>query len=427
MDSFVARQPIFDHHLRVIGYELLFRSSPENVFLPGTDIDRASSSVIADSVLASGLSALTAGQPAYINLSRTALVGDFATLLPKDRVVLEILESVDIDDEVVEACQRLKRAGYVLALDDVVGDDGPRAALIDLVDIIKVDFLGIPEREARGALTARLRARGPILLAEKVETHAVFEEASHAGYVRFQGYFFARPVMTTLKAVPAFRLNYLRLLREVSRPELKLDQLEQIIKQELSMSYRLLRYVNSAAFAFLIEITSIRQALILVGQDQIRKWASVWALAGVGGDRPVELVVASSIRALLCESLAAAAGLGDRASDLFLMGMLSMIDAILDRPMEQALETLSLPYDVQDALLGGGNRLRLLLDCVTAFERGDWNASSTAAAALTVDEELLAHRYLAATSWAGTVFGGPAGQNFRPPARDTRRPPSVGA
>lgn len=427
MDRFVARQPIFDHRLRVIGYELLFRSGPENVFRPGTDLDRASSSVIADSVLGSGLATLTAGQPAYINLSRAALVGDFATLLPKDKVVLEILEGVEVDDEVLAACHRLKRAGYVLALDDIIGDDGPQAALIDLADIIKVDFLGIAEREAREALTARLRSRGVILLAEKVETHAVFEEASRTGYARFQGFFFSRPVMTTLTAVPAFRLNYLRLLREVSRPEPGLDQLEQTIKQELSMTYRLLRYVNSAAFGFLIEITSVRQALVLVGQQQIRKWASVWALAGVGGDKPVELVVASSIRALLCESLAAAAGLGDRASDLFLLGMLSMIDAIMDRPMELALATLPLPDDVREALLGGANRLRLLLDCVTAHERGDWNASSTAAAALTIDDDLLAREYLAATGWAGTVFGGPAGQGVRPPPGTTRRLAPVGA
>lgn len=403
MDVFVARQPIFDQTSKVFAYELLFRSGPENYFT-GTDFDASSSRVISDGMMVMGLDSLTGGKRAFMNFARSALVNDFAMVLPHDRVVVEILETVEPDKEVVAAVIRLKEAGYQVALDDFV-DDQRYAPLLDLVDFVKVDFLATADPASRAAVAARLAPRGIRLVAEKVETREAVDEATASGYTFFQGYFFARPIMVPAKDVPGFRLNYLRLLKEINEPRTNLDKLEAIMKQEVSMAFRVLRYINSAAFGFRSEVTSIRHALVLMGEGEVRRWASVWAMAGLGKDRPLELVVTSTLRAKFCELLAIAAGLTDRQSEMFLAGMFSVIDAIIGRPIDEILKSLSVPADVRDALLGRQNGVRAAMDCALAYERGDWAASAEAGGRMGVAESAIAESYLTAASWSRGVFG----------------------
>jgi EAL and modified HD-GYP domain-containing signal transduction protein len=406
MNVFVARQPIFDRKLKVFGYELLFRSGPDACFSASTDIDYASSQTVSAGVTLMGLENVALGKRAFINVSRGILVDDLAMTLPKNKVVVELLESIEPDDAVLAACRRLKQAGYLIALDDFIEREND-TELVKMADFVKVDFQSTTP-EKRDALARTLGARGMKMLAEKVETREEVREAGPSGYMYFQGYFFSKPTLVATKDIPGFRLNYLRLLQELNRPEASIHKLEEIIKLEMSIAYRILRYVNSAAFGFRGKINSIREALVLLGQDLIRKWTSVWALAGLGQDKPTELVVGSVIRGICCEALGPKAGITGRGSELFLLGTFSMVDAIMDRPMEEVLSQLSLPDDVRDALLSGGNPLRSVLDCTVAFERGEWEACAKAAADVGIPEEEVPAAFHKASEWATKVFASAA-------------------
>ena len=349
-----------------------------------------------------GLETITRGKRAFINVSRRVLVEDLAMTMPRNRVVVELLESIEPDDEVLAACRRLKNAGYLLALDDFV--ERPHdEALVAMADFVKVDFrASTPANQEK--LARKFVNRGIRMLAEKVETQDEMKTAVPAGYTYFQGYFFCRPTVVASKDIPGFRLNYLRLLRELNRPDVSIHKLDDIIKQEMSVTYRILRLVNSVAFGTRKRIDSIRDAIVFLGLDIVRKWTSVWALAGLGRDKPVELVVDSVVRGLCCERLAPQVGLANRASELFLLGMFSMLDAIMDRPMDEVLSSLALPDDVRNALVAGEGPLRLVLDLTIAFERGDWETCTRCATALGISEEELATTYHDASRWATNAF-----------------------
>jgi EAL and modified HD-GYP domain-containing signal transduction protein len=399
-DVFVARQPIFDTRLRVFGYELLFRSGMDN-YCAGVSPEVATSQVISNGMTI-GLASLTDGRPAFVNFSRSALVDDFAFLMAPQEVVVEVLETVEPDDQVLAACERLKKVGYRLALDDFTERPG-YGRLVELADFIKVDVLTTPGA-SRATLPTRYATGNRHLLAEKVETRDVFAETAGQGYRYFQGYFFSRPTIVASKALPGYRLNYLRLLRELNRPDVDLRRLEDIVKQDASMTLRILRRVNSAAYGFRMTTSALSHALVLLGEREIRVCATVWSLAELARGLPPELVVSSTLRARLCELLAEPAGLGDRASDLFLVGMFSMLDAILEQPMEQIVGTLPLADDVRDALVGGQNPLRGVVDCAVAYERGQWDAVGPLARASGIAETDLARCYPEAIAWARGVF-----------------------
>jgi c-di-GMP-related signal transduction protein len=400
-DVFVARQPIFDDEQRVFAYELLFRSGPENYFSPGRSPEMQTSSVISNGMFV-GLASLTDQKPAFVNFSREALLGDLAFALPQREIVVEILETVTADGETLAACERLKQAGYRLALDDYV-DDPERAPLAALADFIKVDVLSTsPEVAAR--ITKKYRSAQRRTVAEKVESREALAAIRAGGFDYFQGYFFSRPVVVTSRTIPAFRLNYLRLLNELNKPSTDMRRLEEVIKQEASITFRLLRRVNSAAFGFRMEASSLRHALVLLGEREIRMCATVWAMADLARDMPSELVVASTLRARLCELMAPLAQMPNRSLDLFLVGMFSMLDAILDQPMERILVTLPLGSDVRDALLGGQNPLRSVLDCVMAYEQGLWDKASNLAVAAGIPEREIPTCYLEAVAWTRDIF-----------------------
>jgi len=397
MEAFIARQPIFDTDESVYAYELLFRSGAENVFTHD-DPDQASATVMADGSFLIGMETLSDGKPAFINATRDILVKDYFSLLPKEQAVVEVLETVTPDAEVVAACRQLKDAGYTLVLDDFIYADGLEE-LIGLSDIIKVDFIATRGSE-RKTLVEKLSSRGIRFLAEKVETREEFQEALDIGYAYFQGYFFSKPTIVSAKAVPAFKLNYMRILKEVQQPELNFRQIDGIIKLEMSLSYKLLRYINSAYFGLRSKVSSIMHAMTLLGEREFKKWISFVALASMGQDKPNELVIAALARAKFCESLAPRVGLRARSEELFLMGLFSLLDAIMGRPLPELLQKIPLADDIKSALLGKENKLRNVYDYVLAYERGDWQALADKAEALHLDEEGIPELYLKTVEWA---------------------------
>ena len=397
---FIARQPIFDRQEQVYGYELLFRSGMENRYT-AKDGDAAVCDV-ADNFLNAGAKTLTAGRKAFINCTRQFLVNDYATILPHEETVIEILETVEPDSEVLAACRRLKSLGYLIALDDFVYSQKLQP-LVDLANIIKVDFRFSTPGDRRQAV-AQFAPQGIHLLAEKVETHEELAEARDSGYVYFQGYFFCQPQIVLSQHIAAFKLHYLRILQAINKPELDRSEIVELIEREVSLCYKLLRFVNSALFGFRRDISSTRHALDLLGDRAVKKWAMVAAVLGMAGNEPNELVLTSLARGRCCELLAADLGAQKDEQSMFLLGALSLMDAMLGRPIAEVVAEIALPDMVRTALLGGPNRYREILDLVMAFEAGRWSEVSELALDLRQDESQLLSSYLEAVDWAQNVF-----------------------
>lgn len=397
METYLARQPIFDHQQRVFAYEMLFRSGLTSNSYDGTNQNHAASKVIADCCSMLGPQSVTNGKRAFINVTRDTLLSDYVSLLPKEVAVVELLETVTPDEAAIAACQRLKQQGYLLALDDFIYSEGYRP-LVELADIIKVDFL-TTSRGMQAELAQQFAPRGIKLLAEKVETREVYEDAVKMGYAYFQGYFFCKPEIIARKDVPGFKMNYFRILQEIQRPELDFGEIENIIKRDVALSYKFLRYINSASFSLRNEVSSVRQALNLLGEVPVKKWVSLITLTSMAQDKPAELVMQALIRAKFCELLAPSAKLKPRASELFLMGMLSLIDAIMDQALSSILVELPIGEEIKTALLEGGNRLGEVYHFVLAYERGDWNKLAEMAAKLDIDESAPPQIYLEAVEW----------------------------
>ncbi len=396
---YVARQPIVDREQKVFGYELLFRDGIENCFTG--DSDEASRATL-DRSLLMGLDVLCDGRRAFVNCTRDTLIKGLVTLLPSASTVVEILEDVPPDPDVVAACQNLKEAGYLLALDDYVADD-PRESLAEMADIIKVEMQLTTEAQ-RAEMIKRHGPWRTRMLAEKIETQNDFVRARDQGFVYFQGYFFRRPEMIQTRDMPAHRLHYLRMLQEVSRPDLDVPGLERLIKAEASVCYRLLRYMNSAVFGLKTEIRSIRHALSLLGEREVRRWVRLVAAVGAGQDRPSDLVLAALVRARFGELLAPQVEHGE--SDLFLLGLLSLIDAMLEMPMAEVLERVPLDHETKNVLLGKPSVLRPVYQLMLAHESGEWEAAAQLSESLQLISEDVGGYYWQAQLWAREVSGG---------------------
>jgi EAL and modified HD-GYP domain-containing signal transduction protein len=396
----VARQPILDRSRRTCAYELLYRGSIDSAF-EGRDADRATLTVLDTSFFVMGIDALTGGRRAHVNFGAETLVRGYASSLPPDRLVVEILESVMPDAAVLEACRELKAAGYQLALDDVISSAVP-GALLELADIVKVDFR-LTDRSTRRSL-ARFFRRVPVrLLAEKVETEAEVDEAMADGYALFQGFFFARPTVVSGREIPAAKHHLLRLLHEAYRADPDHRKIEHIIRHDVALAFKLLVHMRAAAWGQRQPVQSLRGALLLLGDRGLRRWASIVAVAALGQDRPPELVVTTLVRAAFCEGVLQELGRHDLAEDGYLAGLFSAIDAFLGQPRPEAIGRLSLPAAVVDALLHGDGPVGSVLALALAYERGAWDQVTELAAELGADDAALAERYRAAVEYASAL------------------------
>lgn len=397
MDVFVARQPIFDQKQNVVAYELLFRQGRTNAY-DGIDANEATLSVITNGFLEIGMQTLTDGKQAFINFTESLLTSDIVTGLPKDIIVIEILENVEITDEVVAACKKWKALGYVLALDDFEYDPKYKP-LFELVDIIKVDFK-LTQGYERRKIIKTVNSSHIKFLAEKVETMEEYTNAIKDGYTYFQGYFFSKPVILSAREMPSYKNSYTMLMAELSQPDLNFEKLESIIKRDMSLSYKLLKFINSASFGFKAKVDSIKHALMLLGREQVSKWIYLLALKDMGDRKPDELMRTSVVRAKFGETIAQHVGLGSRSDDVFFMGMMSLIHAITDLPMEKAISQIPISDDIKDALLGKENRFRDIFELILGYEAGNWDAFMKYAEKLNFKEETAPELYIKALEWS---------------------------
>jgi len=402
-EIFVARQPIFDPQQAVYAYELLYRNSFTNSSQVA-DATNATLSVIHHAFLALGTQ-LTGAKRVFINFGRDALLKRMPFVLRPESTIIEVLEDVEADDVIMEVCRDLKRAGYLIALDDFDGRTSNSAALVDLADFIKFDFRATTADE-RQDFVRRQNGRKIPLLAEKVETPEEFNEARKAGYAYFQGYFFSKPVIVSARSIPTNKMNYLRLLGDISKPELDFMALQKTIMQDTYFSYSLLNYINSAFFGLRTRIATIQQALMFLGEREVRKWASLVTLTFVGADKSPEILATSLIRAKLCELLAEKTYLSANTMEVFLMGMFSLLDVLIGRPLGEVIAMMNVSREMRIALTTGGNAYGELLSAVRAYERADWEQCEASARKLDMDTNVIPPMYRQALEWADKALAG---------------------
>lgn len=398
MQIFMARQPIFTADGAVYGYELLYRDGL--AAFQSDDPDAASLQVSDGSAFWSDLDTITGGKRAFVSFTRDALLHGFEKLVPPQSLVVEVLEDVAPDDEVVSTCFALKAAGYTLAVDDFVlhGDHAP---LLELADIVKADFLQMSDVERRAV--PHLPNCGHVAyLAEKVEHPDEFRLGVDAGYSYFQGSFFAKPSLMRGARVGSAGLNHLRILHEVNAPAIDFDRLEWLIRPEVSLVYKILRLVNSAWIGLRCRIDSVKRALLMLGERGVRRWLSLIVLADVCKAKPMELVRTSAARAFFCEAVGAVKWPGHE-QDLFLLGLFSLVDAILDSPMDRAIRDLPLSTLVADTLLGRETSYRQVYELAVTYERAEWPTVDRCASSLGLTEAQVAGSYFRAlerATWA---------------------------
>lgn len=395
LTTFIARQPIFDRKKQVYAYELLYRSDAVNrahVF----DDEYATLKVIANGLLI-GLQRLTTGKRAFIHFNHQLLMGQIPLLFPTDLLGVEIFEKVEPGERLLRTLERIKKAGYLMVMDDFVFNE-PYRQLLEYADMIKVDFL-VNSPEKIRLIAQEAGSQKLTLLAEKIETRKVYNEALELGFHYFQGFFFQKPDLVSRQEMPGYKLNYLHILKKIHDPVLELDAIEEIIKRDVSLTYKLLRFINSASFGFRVTVRSVRHALNLLGKREIKKWLTIIVMSGIGKQKPPELVNVAVIRARLCELIAAQFKLRQKPAEAFLTGIFSMMDAFMDRPLEEILEELPLEERVKAALLGKDDPFSSPLKLVKAFEKAQWEELARYSTKLNLEERKLAGLYLEAVEW----------------------------
>lgn len=393
---FVSRVPIVDRHSRVLGYELVVRPpSGESQATGGPSDGRASARAIADALLGIGLDSLADGRLAFVNVGRQMLVEGLTTVLPAAKVIVELASDPNPSEDVIEGCQLLKKAGYKLALDDYE-PEGRAGELLPFADYVKID-VNSPSLKHVRVLAAS--AHAPIVVAKGIDSVEKFSQAMMAGATHFQGYFFGRPAVSQGRAVVGGRLQHLQLLRALDNENLSVGHLEELVKHDAALVHRILRTVNSAGFGLRSTVKSIRDALVMLGRNTIRRWVVLWSIAGLNDQAPPELIAMSCIRGRFCELLATKANQPKLAAEGFLVGMCSLLDEILEQPMAQVIEGLPLEPEAKDALLGKANPMRDLIDASVAYERGDWETCDRLAQVFNVPADSLPSVYADALKW----------------------------
>ena len=399
MNVHVARQPIFDKNMNVFAYELLYRS--EEGFNDDKDGNQKTGEVVFNTLVNLGLDNMLGGKKAFINFTKETIDDELPKMFSNDILVVEILEDVIPDDMFMEQCRMLKQQGYVLALDDF-DSSYTYEDVVGLVDIIKVDFLSTTVRE-RAELISKYNRFNVKFLAEKVETKDEFEEAIKLGYDYFQGFFFSKPVLVSGNDFRMFNNTYLLLLSELNKEEPSYDLLEDIVKKDFSITFKLLKLVNSAAFYSRNRITTIRHSLTMLGFKELKKWFSLLMIRDIGDEQPKELTRMSLIRAKMLEAMMKQTELKQYASEGFLIGLLSLADVILDRRMDEIIVDIPLDEEIIHALYRDPGLFTDLLIVTEKYEKGDWTDIKLLIEPYRMDFLDVSNYYLEAIDWVNII------------------------
>lgn len=395
MDNiYIGRQAIYDKQLNVSAYELLSRSNAEDneAFVGKHNANHATTIVMLNALTEIGLQQLVGNHPAFINLTYDFLIGKCKIPDLHNQIVLEILEDVEVTDELIAAVKNLSDSGYMIALDDFIYHDN-LLPLVEQADIIKIDILQLDQQGLREQVK-KLRKFDVRLLAEKVESQEEYDLCKELGFDYYQGYFFCKPKIVESRRAPANRMTIVNLLAQLQDPHVQIEKLEELISQDLALSYRLLKYINSAAFALQREIDSIHHAIVMLGLNTIRNLANLMLLSKID-DKPHDLLALAIIRARMCGELGS--NIDKKMKDTFFTaGLFSVIDALMDNTMEEIVSQLPLSAVLEDALLKHEGVVGEALKCCIAFERADWKNVSFQS----VDEMTIQKAYFDAVIWS---------------------------
>ncbi len=389
---FLARQPIFDNNLDVFAYELLFRTNQSNQSGVNADNgDIATSQVINHTFLEFGIERVLDGKLGFINLTRTFLTGAISLPFNHDHIVLEVLEDIVADEEIIQSVKKFSKQGFTIALDDFIFREDLKP-LVAVADIIKIDLLALSEQELIEHVQI-LRQFNVKLLAEKVESEAQFQLCKDLGFDYYQGFFFCKPTIINDKPLPENKISSLRILTELQRPDIDFDEVEELIKHDITLSYKLLRCINSAAFSLPRRIDSLRQAVLFLGLNAIKSWATIIAFSSIDSPATKELLTIGLIRAKMAEIIAPAFACNPDTS--FMLGFFSIADAMFNKPMTELLKTIPVTEPIKRALETNEGELGQLLLFTQQHERG---SVTTMPKTLSISQ--LNDAFLTATDWA---------------------------
>lgn len=397
---YIARQPIFNRSLEVYGYELLFRSGQGSNKFDGTSDTKATATIISG-LFESGIEKIVDDKKAFVNFDADFLYSDLTQLIDPDRLIIEVLETVIVDGPLIDKITELKAKGYKIALDDFVEsyDDYP---LTPMADIIKYDIMATP-LDTIVHEVHKARTQKKVLLAEKIETDAEFQRAKEMGFHLFQGYFFSRPNIvgksserTTTKA------QYVRLLSELKKPEPSYQVLAEIIEKDIQLAYRLMKVISTRAGDDLVY--SIKRALTYMGLKEIERWVSIMMLRDLNDHKPQELMRLALVRTKFSELITKESNLNKVKHEASMMGLFSTIDAMLDQTMADALDGISLPNSVTEALIASRGNLAPIFQVVQAYEMGAWQEADAMVKALELTEEIIFDKYCDALKWAKEII-----------------------
>lgn len=400
----VARQPIFDLKKNIYGYELLYRQRMDSAAYDGIDGSISTKQLLVVAFSSIGIEKITGGQKAFVNFTEDLIVDDVPFMLSNDVLVIEILEDVRPTPDVLYACRKLKKNGYLIALDDF--EYRPEyEELIDVADIIKIDILNTSRQSVEGTIRRINRKRRKILLAEKVETPADFEWAKSMGFSLFQGYFFSRPEIQSGKQVAPMKLTQLQLLRVLFAPELDFAKVARIVERDLVLTFRLLKIVNSTYYGLKYSVTGVMHALTLLGATDLKKWLSFIVLNQINEEKPNELVLTALIRGIFMEQIADHSMRGRKARDeSFLIGLFSLADVILDAPMANVMADAHLQPIVAETLLGKEGMYADHLQIILHYENARWDEALALAEKYGIDESNMVNYYVNSVINANTLF-----------------------
>lgn len=389
----VGRQPILDKNENLFAYELLFRSSKGNKIIDG---EKATAEVIMNSLESIGLSNLTQNKPAFINFTSKMIKNKISDILSSDSIYIEILETVEVDEEIIKICKELKSQGFKIVLDDFEYKES-LIELIKIADIIKIDFLNTTKRVRKETLyLIKSKYNKKVkFLAEKIENHSHLKEAKRFDYDYYQGFYFTKPDIVSGKKVEPFKESYFKIIKELKKKNPDFKKIENYIKQDLSMSYSLLRLVNSAAYGY--DINSIRQGIVLLGIDKLKKWSLLYSFKSLNSSKPDILLITSLIRAYFAESLKKHFDIDE---DLFILGMFSLINAYLDRDLKEVLPQISMKNEFKEALISKEGKLGDILSIIEIYEKSKWQDLND----YSLDVKSVTEEYLEAIENAEEIF-----------------------
>jgi EAL and modified HD-GYP domain-containing signal transduction protein len=404
MDIFLARQAIFDSNYKSVAYELLFRNSKENRFDFSVDADTATMKLISN-CMSFGLQELTNDKMAFINFTNGLIKNEYPSILPKDIIVIEILESVKPTKDIIKALSNLKTKGYTIALDDVIANT-KYWEYGNIIDIYKIDFRASTQEE-RVDLIKGIKVLNPNakLLAEKVETHEEYQEALNNNYSYTQGYYFSKPLMMTGKEMPIRNKTCFNIMAELLNNDFNINKIEEIIKSDVSMSYKLIKMLNSASFSFSEKITSIKQAIILIGKEELNKWLTITAMSEMESGEDKEVTTATIVKARFCELIAEQVA-PEQKSKCFMCGLFSNLDTFIEKRMDEIVDDLPIDDELKDALVGEENIINIILQLVEAYEKVEDEKIIELSKKLKIDKNILVELYVKSINWERNLYNG---------------------